>query len=633
MKNYFKILIICILGTLLLSSCNNSSSAESSFIAQNESLIKEITSSYLTEINSGAFATQLYNSKLSPELVIKGLSFAQPQAQALMNESMAYMTFKIYGVKPVEESFGDIFDKRIKANCLVEVSVVDIENSFKKINSPFLGYSDLIKRLPQSDKTSITKKNIILKLAYSEEKGKWEIIDNSELIKLVIDPYTRMTLENPAGSPDATVDEFIRSVRSLDTKKLIELSGVNPEEDPFNYGYHNLVDGLGINLDEMKRILPYVQIEVIPDFDLLPKDEIYYWTNLAKIPLTISFPDIRAALGALNHQASIDEIVDLLEKNQHGQRIIFDEKILSLSFDSSNQVWHTTDEHNSADEDYGIPNVIFKYIVKNVKASIYSHPNLLSPVETADQYMKYLSSGDIEKATSLSQSSAPAWYTGKEFVLNRSSSYTNDQIMKELIEGYNYTFLSIDKTEPDINAVLTVKPDDYFRPIDKEKPDMPTYIAKYSISLPDLSALQSQIYADHETLAPMLKPLLEKYLSSQLPLYPQTTAPPTEEDERFFYRSYVDYIKSAMKNSNLPVREYEINIILKPAINSPDTNWYIYDFLVLESNSLYSFVNFTDSKSFYNVMQAAINLVVFEGVFTREDFADLDPNKECNNLY
>ncbi len=379
MKNYLKVLTACIFCTLLFGACNNASSADSNFIAKNESLIKEVVDSYLTEINSGAFAAQLYNSKLSPDLAIKGISFAQPQAQTLMNESMAHMTFKIYGVKSATKSFGDLFDKRIKANCLVEVSVVDIENSLKKINSPFIGYPDIIKWLPQSDKTSITKKNILLTLAYSDENMQWEITNNSQLMNLIMDPYKNMTLENPAGRPDTVVDEFIQSVLIMDTEKILELSGANLEEN-------DLARGLGeIDLEEMKRVLPYAQIEVITDSNLLPENAIYYWPDIATIPLRVSFPDIRGALRDLGHIASTDEIVELLEKNQDSKRIFFDEQNLHLQMNSQENIWHTIDEFDSTSKDYGIPNVVFKFIVKNVHAAVYNYPYLPDPLKTADQ--------------------------------------------------------------------------------------------------------------------------------------------------------------------------------------------------------------------------------------------------------
>lgn len=366
MNNYFKVLISCIFCTLILSACSNSPSTSSNLSAENESQIKEITQSYLAEINSGIFATKLYRSKFSPNLSIEELTFTQPQAQDLMNANMTHMTFEIYGVKQAAESFDNIFNKNVTANCLVDVSVIDIENSLKKINNPLLGYSDLIKLLPTSDRTSIMKKSIAIQLAYDEKVGKWEIIDNSQLTKLIIDPYKKMTLPNPVGDPDTIIDEFIQSVRSMDMDRIRELAGVDLVKDEYNISYSELLKGLeGIDLEAMKQILPYTQIEVIPDSDLLPGGEMYYLPGQVKVPLRISFPNIRADLKNLGRQATTEEIVELLEKKQNSKRIVFDEQILHVQYTSDNQFWRIVE---LSDEKYGV----FKFIVRNVHDSIYN---------------------------------------------------------------------------------------------------------------------------------------------------------------------------------------------------------------------------------------------------------------------
>lgn len=373
MKNYFnKVLISCIFCILLLSSCSSSPSVASNLSAENESLIKEITNGYLIEITSGVFASEMYNSKFSPSLVIDELDFNQPQAQALMNENMTHIEFKIYGVNSANETFRDIFDKRIKANCLVEVSVIDIENSLKKLNNPLLGYADLIKLLPSSNRTSIMKKNIAIQLAYNEEGGKWEIIDSSQLMKLIIEPYKKITLPNPTSELYTIINEFIESVRSVDIDKIVDLTD--------NYNQHILSDNFDklfykntLSLEDAKKIFPYIKIEVTSDYNFLPDDANSYGLGAVKIPIRLSFPNIEDSLIKLGHKASLEELVSLLKKCDENNRVILLEDLfLEIEGNPNTQTWYLVDYGN------------FKSISMKMYSYICKYTDLSGPPKTTD---------------------------------------------------------------------------------------------------------------------------------------------------------------------------------------------------------------------------------------------------------
>ncbi len=602
MKKYLKILIASILGALLLSACSPSS-VNSNLISDNESLIKEITSSYLTEINSGAFAAEMYNSKFTPSLVIKELSFAQPQAQSLMNESMAYMTFEIYGVKQVNSALDDLFDKRAKANCLVEVSVIDIEDSLKKIDNPFLGYADILKLLPLSHNMSIIKKNIVLKLAYNEEHSKWEIIDNHELTQLIIEPFKRLELDNPAGRPDTIISEYIQSLRSMDIDKIIDLEdGSGKDTSNSAFELEMFFDRNKINLEDAKKIFPYVKIEVIPDFSILPDDSMYYSPYSFKVPIRVSFPNIGDSLKNLDHKASIEEIVSLLKKSDNGNMLVFEEQVLELWSETDTKAWRVEGTYDN-----------FKSIVQEVWLSIYSYPYLPDPSETSDQYMNYLVTGELSKINSLSMSTFPSWYMGSEFKLKDSGTYSNSQFVKELLSDCDYKLTSIEK----------------------DLEDQQMYVAKYSVSLPDLQLLLKRITADQEALVPMLKPALEKYLADQANSNDQNRfeeKPATLEETNFFH-SYIEYVKNLTKNEEIPLKEYQIEISVKPFTDMEKSSWYVYDFSLIEPDAANRFTDFFRGTNFFNITHEAKKQILAEGVYTRAEFASLAVRENWFNLY
>ncbi len=582
MKKYLKAIIACVFCTLVLSSCNASSPSNSNIVTESESLIKEITSSYLTEISTGTFATEIYKSNFTPNISFKDISFKQPQAQDLMNESMTRMTFKIQSVEKAENFFSDLFDKRIKANCFVEISAIDIEGMRAKINDPSLGYLELINLTKANDESLFIKKTIAIKLAYDDTLMKWEIMDNSQLMGLIMDPYRKMSLENPAGKPDTFAAEYIQNLLALDTQKLFDMS--IPSNNINSQIMGNIIDARffkdnNIDLEIAKIIFQYVEIEAQPSYKLEPGlgTPPYDCLEESAVPLLISFPDITDGLRSLGHPASQEEIFELLEKNQALGKLTITRESLYLALETNTHIWRTTD------------NDLFCSVVKKLWNSIYVYPQMPGPEEIADTAMKELTLGRIDSVFEFREDDPNIIEALKYTRISFSDAKKNNIFIQTLLEGYDYKVVSVVKSQ--------------------DQPHM--YLATYSVALPDLNLLQKQIKADKETLVPLLKSGVEIRLSNDNAIRNQ----PALFD---LYLSYVEYVRDTMASSTLPVQEYQFEMQFHQDFDSRGENWFIDDFYITKPSLEGSFLDYSNS----DIADAVVKSILADGIYGKEDFED-----------
>ncbi len=581
MKKYLKAIIACVFCTLVLSSCNASSPSNSNIVTESESLIKEITSSYLTEISTGTFATEIYKSNFTPNISFKDISFKQPQAQDLMNESMTRMTFKIQSVEKAENFFSDLFDKRIKANCFVEISAIDIEGMRAKINDPSLGYLELINLTKANDESLFIKKTIAIKLAYDDTLMKWEIMDNSQLMGLIMDPYRKMSLENPAGKPDTFATEYIQNFLVLDTKEIFAMAIPSTME---NWEIENNMERArffkdnNINMDIAKKLFQYIEIQAEPSQELTAVNPPDNYLEQAIVPVKISFPDITDDLRSLGHQANIDEIVRLLKKNEASNNLFTLEENLYLAVEKDTLTWHIDGDR------------FFYTIIQSIWNSIYVYPtmdqpDMLQPEEITNSCMNQLTAGLIDNVLLFQTDDSLSSLT-KSSIFILDSQTRNRLFIQELLEGYNYTFISIEESKAAPN----------------------NYHARYSVSLPDLALLREKILADKETFLPLVKSLIEYKLIRQSDM----------GNQQELYNTYMDQVKKLMTASNLPLKEYKFELGLYKSNNNSEVHWVALDMSIVEPDQDISLIEFFGS----DIANAAVESIIAEGTYSKEDFKE-----------
>ena len=235
--------------------------------------IRNTVSDYLDQISNGLYANLDYDYFSVKDTKFAELAFTNEDAAEIMDEGMTRMSYEIGKIS------GSTRD--LTGSCEVIITAVDVKEVLSDFDDTGIRKSDLLETIEDQDVPTL-KTTIILGLSYDPSTKFWSVTDTAPLVKILGDPYTKITLEPDKGSPAALVVTFLTALADRDEEKALKIvPAIDP--DGLNFG-KSLISSL---LDEY-----YSRFT----FEYINTQEVFGGDT--KVTFKISRPDFETALAA-----------------------------------------------------------------------------------------------------------------------------------------------------------------------------------------------------------------------------------------------------------------------------------------------------------------------------------------------
>lgn len=327
--------ILIVLLSLMLSSC--------SFFEKytDKGKIKSTVNSYLSDIQSGVFLFDKYQSKYASDQPFSKLKYFEEDAELIMKSGMHKITFEI----------GDISsDKGNKSGtCSVTLSAIDVQKLLEGFGEVTPECDDLIKAVETQD-VEMSEHTISLSVVYDSEDKMWKVKDSSPLVEIIAKPYTELTFY---PDPTETVNLLIAAVKVTDYAEL-EKNSENVTwslaESEVEKKMEKAANGMAVFeivadpvITDNKAI---VKIKITsPDFQIIVDEfmvDVEFWAIYLK-------PALLDAINGVEDPNTSDEL-DKTLANEFIKRIedpnagtISTETTMELNFDEEIKSWVLTD--------------------------------------------------------------------------------------------------------------------------------------------------------------------------------------------------------------------------------------------------------------------------------------------------
>jgi len=117
----------------------------------------------------------------------------------------------------------------LTGSCEVTITAVDVKEVLSDFNDKAIRKSDLIDAILDPDVPTL-KTTIVLDLSYDPSTTFWSVTDTAPLVKILGDPFTKITLEPDKGSPAALVASFLTALADRDEDAALDIfPSINPE--------------------------------------------------------------------------------------------------------------------------------------------------------------------------------------------------------------------------------------------------------------------------------------------------------------------------------------------------------------------------------------------------------------------
>ena len=196
-------------GSFLFTSCGLSSLLVKNAAAD----IKKAVAGYFDEMQDGTFADNDYESDYASDVVFDGLTYADPDVQAIMNKSLEKIDVEI------GDASGTVRSK--EGTCDVTITYIDIEEILSNFEDEGEGFdADALMDAVKDRKAPTDEEDITLDLTYDTSAKSWQISDTSPLFDLLGKPYEAIAFGPDASDLTAPVDTFMAALAAGDNQAI-----------------------------------------------------------------------------------------------------------------------------------------------------------------------------------------------------------------------------------------------------------------------------------------------------------------------------------------------------------------------------------------------------------------------------
>jgi hypothetical protein len=327
--------IMITLLCLSLSSC--------SFFDQytDKGKIKSSVNSYLSDIQSGVFTYDKFQSKYASDKAFTELDYLEEDAEIIMKSGMKKITYTV----------GDITaDKGTKSGtCSVTISAVDVPKLLAGFGDHTPDFDEMHEAVIAQN-AAMSEHTLSLSVVYDSSGKMWKVKDSTPLVEIIAKPYVEMSF---VPNPTEMITLLFDSVKASDYLELEKKSESRKwslpedEQDKIMAKSMNSMTVFEIVADPViTDNLAEVKINVTtPDFNAMMDElmvDVEFWAIYVK-------PVILEAISGeedLNQSSELDQLLyDEMNKRiaDPSKKSMSQETIMELKFDEESESWIMTD--------------------------------------------------------------------------------------------------------------------------------------------------------------------------------------------------------------------------------------------------------------------------------------------------